>query len=255
MMADSSHRPPIFPYRVVWEEIGDQTVTFGNLEGRRQEFQTLVGINIDLKLGVPCASSERLAGLVRSLGLNTGLSDQLIARLDLVAGWYLAPKIRGVLKQSLPQVRELLAQVAEDARRLYGSVSQVDPRTAAVLYWMLAPEPDCRDPEEPIIVDRLASRIHDLALVAGRAAADMPVNPGRPKEYVRDSALMLAIEAVEEFSGERVGLSRGTQARPEPHFSNRTGHIIRDLFAEMGLTQETLLAQAVERLRRRAPRA
>lgn len=50
-MADNAERPPIFPYGAVWEEIGEETVTFGNLEERREEFQTLASVNIGLKTG------------------------------------------------------------------------------------------------------------------------------------------------------------------------------------------------------------
>ena len=196
-------------------------------------------------------SSERLADLVRPLNLNAGLAEQLVARLDLVAGWYVAPKIRSALKQGLPQVRDLLAKIADEARQLFRSVSLVDPRTAAVLYWMLALEPDALEPQNPIMINDLRLRIHDLALVADRAAVDMPVNVGRPKEYVRDTALMLAMQAIES-TGERVGLSRGTRSRPEPHFSNASGRLIRDLFTALGLTQEPIFAQAAERIRRRS---
>ena len=136
-----------------------------------------------------------------------------------------------------------------DARRLKESLSKIDPRTAAVLHFLLPLEPNAFRTNAAIDLSDRDRRLHDLALVMAPAVMDILVSSGRPTNYVRNSALMLMMRALEEATGERARFSRGTRASPQPHFTDRDGRLIRDLFAELGLPQESILAQAAERLR------
>jgi hypothetical protein len=102
-----------FPYSALWEEIGDRWVTFEDLALFNDQFQANAEISNLLHLELP----------------NPGRTEFG----ELVAGWYLAPQVRKILRNDVASVIKKLKRVASPSRELYELSNRVTPHVDAIM--------------------------------------------------------------------------------------------------------------------------
>jgi hypothetical protein len=170
----------------------------------------------------------------------------------LIAGWYLEPQQRAWMGADLPSTRRDLLRIAALARDLDHALGGLTPKASIALTFVRALEPDAFDPSEDLSTIELCRTLHDLALSAERMVTDTSSSrAGRKPDYIRNTALRLAIAATEHATGERVSTSRGNRHNPDPHFSGKAGEFVWRVFQLIAPGMpERILVQALERLRR-----
>lgn len=241
-----------FPYEVLWEELGDQRVTISYLEGNAHEFRFFNEQSDLIGLNLPNPKPEQFADLVAASGLKPIASSSLAAEFWLIAGWYLAPERKKGIRNDLRRAREILTGIVQAARNFYELTGKVSPSVAALLEIVREDEPEVFD-STGLSINDLGRSMHDVALAAERILADVaPQGSGRPRNYVRDTTMTLAIEAVERAGLNDLTISAGTQAQPDPHLSGKAGEFLRGFFALIEPNKnEASLAAEIKRVRRK----
>lgn len=109
--------------------------------------------------------------------------------------------------------------------------SALTPDVDAIMDMVRMNEPSGFDATGPGLLD-LGRTMHDLSVVSDRVVRDTaPRRTGRGEEYVRDTAIRLAIEAASSAGLDDLTISRGTSANPEPHLKGRAGQYLSGFFA------------------------
>lgn len=249
---ESGERPPVFPYGILWEELGTHEVSFENLAKEADTYRTLFDVLRRLDGSTPYVDDRILAEIVAPFGLDEAGAARLADDMFLIAGWYLEPQQRAWMRADLASTRRTLQRVAVLARDLDDALSRLNPKAAVALTFVRGLEPEALDPSEDLSTIELCRTLHDLALSAERMFADTkPDRAGRKTDHIRNTALRLATAATERATGERVTISRGTKYNPDPHFVGKPGEFVWRFFQLIapGMS-ERILVQALERLRR-----
>lgn len=245
--------PARFPYSDLWEEIGDQWVTFELLSRRMDEFEAQSELADLLGLDLPNPGLSEFEALVSTLTLSPENSARMIEDSRLIAGWHLAPQRRRMLRTDVASVRKRLGRIARLSAELYLLANRVTPRVDEIIKVVMRNEPSVFSPDGPSLYD-LRKPLHDLAAVTERMVRDTaPSQKGRSKEFVRDTTIRLALEAARRAGLDDLTISRGTSDNPEPHFDGRAGEYLRGLLALVipGQTEASLVP-VIERVRRKA---
>ncbi len=252
---ETGERPPVFPYHILWEEIGDAKITFGSLTEKAETFELLFDAMRRLGADTPYVDRAILARLIAPLELTGETAARMIEEIFLVAGWYVEPLQRKWMKGDLASARRDLAKIATASRTLYELLGGLAPQAGAAIHFVRGLEPDAFDPDKDLSTLTLTRMLHDLALVADRIVTDTaPPKTGRKSDYVRNTALRLAIESVEQASRLQVQMSRGTQASSEPYFVGPAGTFVKQFFKLIApKTSERVLVRVAERIRRERP--
>ncbi len=241
-----------FPYSALWEEIGDHWVTFEDLVLFNDQYQANAEISHLLDLELPNPGRTEFGELVAGLSLPPSEANHLVERAQLVAGWYLAPQVRKILRNDVASVSKKLKRVASLSRELYELSNRVIPRVDAIMNIVRLNDPDVFDAAGPGLLD-LRRALHDLSVVADRVVRDTaPRRTGRREQYVRDTAIRLAIEAARSVNLNDLTISRGTSANPEPRLKGRAGQFLSGFFALIApnLSDRSLIP-VIERVRRK----
>lgn len=244
--------PPVFPYGILWPELGTSKVRFADLAAETKTYETLFDVLRSLEIATPYVDREILRTVVEPLQLSADAAARLIDEAFLVAGWYLEPKQREALGGDLASTRRNLREVAGLARKLDGALSRLSPKACVAMTLIRSLEPEAMDPDEQLSTLTLSRTLHDLALVSERVSMDTaPAGAGRKSDYVRNAALGLLIAATERATGEVVKTSQGTRDNPDPHFVGQGGDFIRSLFHLVAAEiPERILVQTARRMRR-----
>lgn len=255
-LMESKGEIPVFPYRIVWEEIDAEPTTFAYLLENAEENEILADNGPILHPDAPTFKKGEVQTLVSSLNLEHKSAGRLEERLALIGRYYLAYKIKQLLELDLFSSRETLRKAADAASKLDEAMSRIPPKAAAVLEFVKAVEPGVIDPEAPFL--KLGQTSHDFALVAKRIFDETaPKKTGRRNQFVRDGAIRLTIEALTEAGLESLVISKGTKRNSGWHFGGDLGLALRDYFIliEPGISEPSLapIVAKVRRNNRKSP--
>ncbi len=245
---------PVFPYRGIWDEFGsDEVISWEALELNSERFRLHVYRTSERPVPLVEISKERLAALaVRALECEP--SELLVERLLLLANFVATGEFEKTRKAHLTAQRSALEELEKAARSFWEAAEKLSPWTEAWFPWFHRKESErLLSDEEPLSVDYLRRGAHDVAFIAATAFQNTKAKRGRRPETRRDAVIRLGAEAVEEETGSPITWSRGTGERPEPHFTNAGGRLVRDFFKQMDRhVDERVIVQTLERLKSQA---
>ncbi|CAN5409762.1 hypothetical protein BH09PSE4_BH09PSE4_03420 [soil metagenome] len=193
----------------------------------------------------PSPDRKALAALVHSLELSEDAAARLLDDSSLIAEWYLLPQRRAQLGLGHEQLLKSVRKAAKQAHRL-GDVLELD---ALAIEELIAATPDEEEASDSIDIYQLQRDLHQFAHAADRALSLSP-KAGRAADVHRNHTLAMAVEAVEDATGERVKTSDGNKRNPDWHFSTPSGHYVVGLMKLVGGPDERVLVGALKRLRR-----
>ena len=189
--ADGREEVPRFPYQVLWAGYGNAKVTLRELEENAEEYRIL---NEEVPAGWQGVPRVALAD-VEDLLSRHQLSQRMAKHLWLSCCFYLSQKQAEASGIAPKASREMLLKAADAADKLADALANISPKVFAALYFKRPHVPDTIEPTGPNFGD-LYSEIHDFALVADNAAAELVQEGGRPRNHHRDTMLRLIIEVL-----------------------------------------------------------
>ena len=189
--ADGREEVPRFPYQVLWAGYGNAKVTLRELEENAEEYRIL---NEEVPAGWQGVPRVALAD-VEDLLSRHQLSQRMAKHLWLSCCFYLSQKQAEASGIAPKASREMLLKAADAADKLADALANISPKVFAALYFKRPHVPDTIEPTGPNFGD-LYSEVHDLALVADNAAAELVQEGGRPRNHHRDTMLRLIIEVL-----------------------------------------------------------
>jgi len=223
--------PPVFPYDLIWEADGDEPLKLEALAANEADYRVRFDVLRRLHAGeTPYVDLDILHALVQRLGLADEQCSRLSRDLFLVSGWYLEPAHQKQLRSDRARVRKALSKLASLAGQLSEQLSRLPPIPAAALDYVRSMEPGIIDPDHRFDLPALDDSLHDLSLCAKRMSADLGRDGGRPNKRVRDVALKLAVDAIEDASGQRVAVSRAGTVKSQPYFAGQAGEVLGAFF-------------------------
>lgn len=242
---------PRFPSLKKWEAKYEPTPTLAQLRVNRTAIDVIT--KLADKEGLRSEERALRAGaitrLVADLSLQPRQADQLATDALIIAAWHDLPA-REDLGFGMGHEIRVLAHASLSARLFYEDLAP-SAIQAEELIGLLAPYAGLERDDQDLL--RLTRMVASFIETAERVTALFPVGKGRKRQSRRNQTMVLLIEAVEEATGIRVGVSRGTKSAP-PHFTRRSGCFVRDMLNLLGHRNEQALVTAFEELRRPYPR-
>lgn len=247
--------PPVFPYDIIWDEVGDTWVKLGEHTIGIETFPALRDIVRMIAPDLPVVDPPALHGIVEPLALPHDAAERLVEDASWVAAWYLGPIYRARLRLDVVTARALLKRAAVAARVLNDTLERLSPALMGAMELVRAVEPNVFEPRGRHMWD-IAREAHDVALTAERMVKHTaPKRAGPRTKYVRDTALRLIIESAHRADAGPLRISRGSRTNPDRHFEGAAGMFVRAFFRLIAPgTSEAELAQAAERVRRQSGR-
>ena len=242
---------PVFPYRGIWEQFGpDEVIDWEALELNSQRVRLHFYRLRDSPVPLSAVSRERLQALAAG-ALQCGPSELLVERLLLLAHFVAAGELEKIRTDHLTVQRSAMKELEIAARNFWEAAEKLSPGTEAWFPWFHRNEAErLLSEEEPLNVDYLRRGARDVALIAASAFQNTKAKRGRRPETRRDAVIRLGAEAVEKETGSPITWSRSTQARPEPHFTNAGGRLLRKFFKLMDRQiDERVIVQTLERFK------
>ena len=244
---------PAFPYYLIWDELRSTWVGMDELAAAKGNFDVRFHLARSLKSrSIPDLDISHFISVVQPLDLAEHEAERLSSDLYLIAGFYLRPKQAADWEADVVSVRKELKKLVKSAAETRFALNMVSGQALGVMRLLLPVHPEAIDPHREIDTDLLGRRLHDLGLVAQRFLDETsPAGSGRRKEIIRDNALKLAVERIQQVASTKIKTSRETKGRPSPHFAGQAGDVLRSFFKLIAPKQdESALVAALERLRR-----
>ena len=244
---------PGFPYYLIWDELRSTWVAMDELAAAKGNFDVRFHLARSLKSrSIPDLDISHFISLVQPLNIAKDAAERLSSDLYLIAGFFLRPKQAADWEADVVSVRKELKKLVKSAAETRLALDMVSGPALGVMRMMLPVEPEAIDPHREIDTDLLWRQLHDLGLVAQQFIDETaPVGPGRRKEIIRDNALKLAVERIQQVASTKIKTSRETKGRPSPHFAGQAGDVVRSFFKLIAPKQdEAALVASLERLRR-----
>ena len=244
---------PGFPYFLVWDELRTNWVGMDVLADAKDAFDRRFRAARILNISsIPSLDISDFVGLVHPLKLSKDAAERLSSELYLIAGYFLRPKQAAAWEADVVSVRKGLKKFVKSAAETRLALDMVTGHAFAVMRLMLPAELDAMDPDREINTDLLWRQLHDLGLVAARFLEETaPGGSGRRKEIIRDNALKLAVERIQQVASTKIKTLREAKGRPSPHFVGEAGGVVRSFFKLIAPKQdEAALVGVLESLRR-----
>lgn len=228
-----AQKTPAFPYPSPWENFAPTVCTLSSLREDPRYLLRLEAahggklINEELR----CTSVVRIA---TTLGLGKPRRDRLALDFALILSWYLGPQIQELLDIEVDACRRELAGAATTAGALRSALGQIDTMVGASfrdVYNTAAGDPA---PAQNLFeFDQIAAALQKIegASLTLIEALGHPT-AGRPSNFVRNTAIRLMCQALEEAGAKKITSSRGKGDRPGTHlhFTNDSGRAVLALF-------------------------
>lgn len=244
---------PDFPYFLIWDELRSNWVGMDVLAAAKDDFDRRSRAAKLLEISsIPSLDISDFDGLVQALDLPKNKADRLSSDLHLIAGFFLRPKQAAAWGADILSARQGLKRLVKAAAETRLALEMVSGHAFGVMRLMLPFEPEAMDPHREIETDLLWRQLHDLGLVAQRFLdGTAPAGSGRRKEIIRDNALKLAVERIQQATSTKIKTLREAKGRPSPHFAGQAGDVVRSFFKLIAPKQdEAALVASLERLRR-----
>ncbi|MAK98989.1 MAG: hypothetical protein CL807_00730 [Citromicrobium sp.] len=222
--AGDSEEMPAFPFHVLWTGYGNANVTLRELEDNVEEYRIL---NEEVPAGWQGVPRVALADVENLLSRHQ-LPQRMAKHLWVSCCFYLSQKQAEASGIDPKASREMLLKAADAADKLADALANISPKVFAALYFKRPHVPDTIEPTGPNFGD-LYSEIHDFALVADNAAAELVQEGGRPRNHYRDTMFRLIIEVLLDHGLDDLVVSNGTKDRPDPHLGGQAGTVLIDL--------------------------
>ena len=244
---------PAFPYYLIWDELRPNWVGMDVLAAAKDDFDRRFRAARFLKTSsIPSLDISDFVDLLHPLKLPKDAAERLSSELYLIAGYFLRPKQAAAWEADVASARKGLKKLVKTAAETRLALDMVTAHAFAVMRLMLPAEPGAMDPHREIETDLLWRQLHDLGLVAQRFLdGTAPAGSGRRKEIIRDNALKLAVERIQQATSTKIKTLREAKGRPSPHFAGEAGDVLRSFFKLISPKQdEAALVGVLESLRR-----
>ena len=184
--------------------------------------------------------------LVGPLILEDGKTEQLAEDIRLLGRWYSLPELGRRIRVGPAAIIDQLRQAGRYAESLQTLLGGIAPQTEQLAEDLAI--------ELPMVIgDRSLMSLADDAGQFGLATRTMVklLRPqGRPREHRRNLAIMLACQAVEEATGQRVTTGRRNADATGECFTNAPGRFIAGVMRLLTRSNEEVVAGAFVDLRR-----
>lgn len=239
--------PGTFPSKVRWEDLWEADLDLERLRAKRAHFEHLRSLAEDDRHAgeAPRVDAQALAALVAALNLAQEPARRLLSDAALIAEWYISPELQERIAIGRKHEIKALYSIAATARTLSEKLA---PFTVTIEE-MFADMPDTfPGPDEGDVV-KLSLDLAKFARSAQGLVAVLEPSKRRPDDR-RNTAIVLACQAVQEATGKIVTATRGTRTVPNWHFTNAAGLFVYGLMRELGWRDQRVLVGAFQKLAR-----
>jgi hypothetical protein len=240
-----------FPSAAFWEDPWEPHFDLVALREKAGSLDAVSRLASKLQPGIklPGLNREKIARLVDSLALEKGKAEELTEDICLLARWYSLPELARLIRVGPAAVIDQLRQAGRHAESLQTLLGGIAPEAEQLAEDLTV--------DLPVVTDHrsLMSFADDAGQFASAARAIVKhLRPqGRPREYRRNLAIVLACQAVEQATGQRVTTGRQSADATGERFTNAAGHLLAAVIKMLTRLDERVVAGAFVDLRRGLP--
>jgi hypothetical protein len=240
-----------FPSAAFWEDPWEPHFDLLALRGKASSLDAVSRLASKLQPGIklPRPNREKIARLVDSLALERGKAEELAEDICLLARWYSLPELGRRIRIGPAAVIDQLRQAGRHAERLQTLLGGIAPEAEQLAEDLTV--------DLPVVTDHrsLMSFADDAGrfAIAARAIVKLLRPQGRPREHRRNLAIVLACQAVEEATGQRVTTGRQSADATGEHFTNAAGDFLAAVMKMLTRLDDRVVAGAFVDLRRGPP--
>ncbi|MEO1920835.1 MAG: hypothetical protein ABGW84_02990 [Sphingomonadaceae bacterium] len=218
---NSDNAYPSFPYHVIWPGYGNAEVSLRELRDNQPEYAALTQLASRPDFDAPFLSRN----VVDAVSVEYGLTDDVARDAWLIGCFYLMPKQLKAFGLDPKRSKSVLLRAQQSAARLDQALEELSPKVLGALHYMRGKPVDEAKEEAPVFVE-MHNQIKEFRSVALKAASDLILPEGRPRNHERNTMIRLYLELLKRNGLNDLVISSGTKARPDPHLRGEAGHLL-----------------------------
>ena len=227
----SCEKQGTFPHPFPWENFERGPVLLETLRDDWLRYEMRFEAHGKLTGAGPVLDRSDVASLIPRRACSERARRELVEQLYVIAGWYLGPVLANDAECDVDSTRRQMRRMQLSSLAMAECLEHMDALLRPTFRHLHLSNAKMRAREHDLDLDYLARAMRDLSNVCTELLPHLaPRRTGRKGDFHRDTAVALAVKAIEGSGIGKVTASRGTYARQDAHFTGQSGPVVRSFF-------------------------